>query len=67
MDIGAILWPHGFTLDPRPYLDALVQGAILLPFALGWAIRRYRPYLQWQATRRLWHHPPRIGEGDRRP
>jgi len=58
------MWTNCFGVNP-PYYDALVQGAILLPFAIGWAIRRYRPYLQWQATRRLWHHPPRISDGDR--
>jgi hypothetical protein len=41
--------------DPLPYVDALIQGLVILPFAIAWAMRRYRPFVEWQARRGDWH------------
>jgi hypothetical protein len=41
--------------DPFPYVEALLQGIVILPFAVAWAMRRYRPFVEWQARRGIWH------------
>jgi len=46
------LW---YETAPMPYHEALIGGLILLPFAIAWAMRRYRPFVEWQARRGDWH------------
>jgi hypothetical protein len=46
------LWAEPAAL---PYYEALFQGLVILPFAIAWAMRRYRPFVEWQARRGDWH------------
>lgn len=41
--------------DPWRYYEMFREGLIVLPFAIAWAMRRYRPFVEWQARRGDWH------------
>lgn len=44
--------------EPAPGVDleqVALQGLLLLPFAIAWAIHRFRPFAGWVAVRARWH------------